>query len=203
MSNRFRLRKGATIAITTATALAAAGVASVATGAIPSASDGTINACYSSDGSLRVIDKEAGRTCNKGWMALSWNQKGVKGDPGPQGPKGDTGDTGPQGPGGPAGPSGDSVPRYQISSDEVDIPADQSRQVLAYCDPGDKLVSGGYDSASRLLRVAVDRPLLFATDTLEAWEVVGVNTGTVGDAPLRTYAVCQDTNPGTPEQTTR
>ena len=58
----------------TVIALAALVVASsgVATGAIPGASDGTITACYDREagladnkkGTLRVIDAEAGQTCN-------------------------------------------------------------------------------------------------------------------------------------------
>jgi hypothetical protein len=88
------MRKNIGIAAGVAAALAAIGGASVAIGAIPGAS-GTITACYSSDGSLRVLDKEAGKTCNKGWMPLSWNQTGPQGASGPQGPKGDQGDTGP------------------------------------------------------------------------------------------------------------
>lgn len=93
MLHRFRLRRGATIAVTTATALAAVGVVSVATGAIPG-SDGTIDACYDGSGNLRVIDKAAGQVCNSKSKPLSWNQQGDTGDTGPQGPKGDKGDPG-------------------------------------------------------------------------------------------------------------
>ncbi|HEX6023807.1 MAG TPA: hypothetical protein VFZ00_17585, partial [Solirubrobacter sp.] len=55
----FRLRKGATIVITTASALAAVGVASAASGAISGAGDGSdvIHACKrNSSGKIRVID---------------------------------------------------------------------------------------------------------------------------------------------------
>jgi hypothetical protein len=130
MSHRFRVRRGATIAVTAAT-FAAVGVVSVASGAIP-AFDGTVNACYDGSGNLRVIDQAAGQTCNSKSTPLNWNQQGIKGDTGPQGPKGDTGmsgaqgakgdtgatgpqgakgDTGnpgPQGPQGPQGPKGDT-----------------------------------------------------------------------------------------------
>lgn len=87
MLHRFRLRRGATIAVAAAAALAAVGAVSVASGAIPG-SGGTIDACYNAVGELRVIDKEAGKACANRWTPLSWNQQGVKGDTGPQGPQG-------------------------------------------------------------------------------------------------------------------
>lgn len=180
------------IAVTTAAALAAVGAASVATGAIPSG-DGSINACYSSDGSLRVLDKEAGKVCNKGWTALSWNKQGVAGRPGPQGPQGEQG---PQGAQGPAGSSGSSVPRYQRDVVE-DVPPNTGGLVTAECDPGDKLVSGGFESNSRLLVVTRSRPSL----NDEAWDSIAINT-TPATESLRTFVICQDTNPGNPEQFT-
>src|SRR3954463_249602 len=74
----------------------------VATGAIPSTSDGTINTCiatFSGTKYLRPIDKQAGESCKTGEKPLTWNQKGLKGDPGLQGPKGATGPAGPKGSG--------------------------------------------------------------------------------------------------------
>jgi hypothetical protein len=52
----------------------------VAFGAIPGA-DGVIKGCYDNSGSLKVIDSAA--TCNASSTAISWNQKGPKGDAGP------------------------------------------------------------------------------------------------------------------------
>jgi hypothetical protein len=83
----------------------AVAIGGVATGAIPSG-DGTINACYSSDGSVRVIDNDAGKTCNKGWAPLSWSQRGVPGPQGPPGEDGRDGHDGAQGPQGERGPAG-------------------------------------------------------------------------------------------------
>jgi hypothetical protein len=114
-----------TIAAAICTALASIGAVSVATGAIPGGT-GVIDACYSTDGSVRVIDKEAGKTCNKGWTPLSWNQQGAKGDTGPQGPQGPPGETGPQGPQGPKGdpgpqgPAGPSGARFALN-DAIDV----------------------------------------------------------------------------------
>jgi hypothetical protein len=71
--------------------------AGVATGAFPGV-DGKISACYGSDGSLRVIDTEAGKACPKGWKPLAWNQQGPAGSPGQDGTDGQDGVPGPRGP---------------------------------------------------------------------------------------------------------
>jgi hypothetical protein len=147
MLQPLRLRRGATIAVTTATTLAAAGVVSVATGAVPSGSDGVINACYSSDGSLRVIDEEAGKTCNKRWTPLSWSQRGLQGPPGVQGPAGEDGQDGqdgapgPPGPPGPAGPGfGEIVIREQAN---IPLPANDFESATVMCKPGEVATGGG------------------------------------------------------------
>jgi hypothetical protein len=65
--------------------LVAGGGAAVA--AVPDSDDGEIHGCYSTNGTLRVIDAQAGATCNskKGETALVWNQQGPQGDPGTPG----------------------------------------------------------------------------------------------------------------------
>ena len=71
---------------------------------IPNTSTGEIESCYQTkDGSLRVVDTQAGGTCRKGETPLAWDQHG---QPGPQGPAGPAGPQGPQGIPGPvaAGP---------------------------------------------------------------------------------------------------
>ena len=75
----------------------------IAYAAIPGAG-GTITGCYKTNGSLRVIDAEAGQTCTSSEQQLTWNQTGPQGPEGPQGP---TGPTGPPGPPGPSGALGD------------------------------------------------------------------------------------------------
>jgi hypothetical protein len=71
----------------------------IATGAvtfasIPSAS-GVIHGCYRrSDGQLRVINRDLGRTCRAGEKALSWKQRGPRGLRGPQGIQGIQGEPG-------------------------------------------------------------------------------------------------------------
>jgi hypothetical protein len=65
-----------------------AGVASgVAYGAIPSSS-GILSACKKVDGSIRLIDTEAGQQCSAGQQLIKWSQRGPAGPAGPQGPAG-------------------------------------------------------------------------------------------------------------------
>jgi hypothetical protein len=98
----------------------------VALAAIPGAG-GVITGCYDSKtGALRVIDVQAGKTCAKGELQLTWNQTGPQGLPGPigtpgpagpqgipgvAGPKGDTGAPGAQGSAGGPGPQGNPGPQ--------------------------------------------------------------------------------------------
>jgi hypothetical protein len=57
----------------------------IAYAAIPGA-DGTISGCYkTSDGTLRVIDAEAGQTCKANETPIAWSQTGPPGPPGPPG----------------------------------------------------------------------------------------------------------------------
>jgi len=93
-------------------ALAAAALAGgVAWASIPG-DGGVIQGCYGKIGGvLRVIDTAKGQKCLDSEVAISWNQKGPKGDTGPAGPAGAAGpkgDTGASGPAGAAGPKGDT-----------------------------------------------------------------------------------------------
>lgn len=97
---RNTVRKKLNILVLAAVVLGVA--AGVAYAAIPSA-NGTISACKDNKGSLKVIDADAGQTCNPNQQLLTWNQQGPQG---PIGPAGAQGAAGPQGPAGPAGPSG-------------------------------------------------------------------------------------------------
>lgn len=71
--------------------------------AIPSSS-GAVNGCYERiTGILRVIDKEAGKSCKSFETAITWSVQGPTGAPGAIGPKGETGAKGEKGdPGTPA-----------------------------------------------------------------------------------------------------
>jgi hypothetical protein len=52
---------------------------------------GVIHGCYGNNGKLRVIDTDAGETCNSSETALNWNQTGPEGPEGPEGPQGPAG----------------------------------------------------------------------------------------------------------------
>jgi type VI protein secretion system component Hcp len=66
-----------------------------------SAQSGTIRACVSGNGNIRIVG--AGESCGNQGALLIWNGQGV---PGPAGPQGPAGPAGPQGPEGPAGRDG-------------------------------------------------------------------------------------------------
>ncbi len=104
----FSSRLSTAIAASLLTAVVA-GTVGTAIATIPSTPDGVITGCYSAkDGSLRVIDKQAGDSCKKKEIEVSWNQKGATGDPGATGPTGPPGSTGAAGPTGPTGDTGAS-----------------------------------------------------------------------------------------------
>jgi hypothetical protein len=63
------------------------GIAGVSYAAVPAA-NGTISACKDAKGGLKVIDAEAGQTCNANQHLLTWNQQGPAG---PQGAPGISG----------------------------------------------------------------------------------------------------------------
>jgi len=104
-----------TAAIAAATATAIVVSSSFAIAAIPNSSTKVITGCYlKTAGTLRVIDKQAGKACKTTETELFWNQQGVKGDAGPQGLPGNVGAPGPagangvDGSAGPQGPKGDT-----------------------------------------------------------------------------------------------
>ena len=85
----------------------AVGTVGAAIASIPSTPDGVITGCYSeANGALRVIDKQAGASCKKNEIQVSWNQRGANGEPGATGPAGATGATGASGPAGTNGTNG-------------------------------------------------------------------------------------------------
>jgi hypothetical protein len=184
----FGLRKGVTAAIAVAAALATVGAVSVATGAIPD-SGGKIDACYSSDGSVRVIDSEAGKTCPKNWKSLSWNQTG------PQGPKGDPGQDGapgPQGPQGPQGPAGEpgSIVTYQ-NSRAVFVQPGENRVITATCESAeDRVLSGSAGGHPAMVPYAEGMTI---EDGKFGWEVRALNeSSSLPALLLRVSVICLD-----------
>jgi type VI secretion system secreted protein Hcp len=87
-------RRALRFALPTLAALGAG--ATVGLADIPSA-DGTISACINPasnpPGAVRIIDTDAGQTCQAGEKSLTWNQTGPVGPAGPPGDSGSSGDT--------------------------------------------------------------------------------------------------------------
>jgi len=89
------MRKPSRLGGVAGAALVAILTAGVASGSIPSRDGGLISGCYSkANGALRVIDTEAGESCLRSELAVSWNEQGPQGEPGLPGPKGEKGDPG-------------------------------------------------------------------------------------------------------------
>jgi hypothetical protein len=59
--------------------------AAIAVAAVPS-TGGVISACKKPDGSIRVIDREAGQACSGSQQLVEWNQQGPAGPQGPADP---------------------------------------------------------------------------------------------------------------------
>lgn len=101
-------KAGAAIGMAVGLAL---GAGALAVAAIPDSTTGVISACMKTkDGTIRVIDYQAGRRCITGETLITWNQKGATGAAGPagaQGTPGQPGSQGTQGVPGPAGPQGE------------------------------------------------------------------------------------------------
>jgi hypothetical protein len=127
----------------------------VAYASIPD-SGGVIHGCYSSLGTLKVIDSPS-ESCAWGSTALNWNQtgpqglQGVKGDTGLQGAAGDVGATGPAGPQGipgPAGAQGEPGPAgaasYYTIHNSATVPYLGHSGAMAHCNAGDFATGGGY-----------------------------------------------------------
>jgi hypothetical protein len=66
------------IALFAAVCVGIAMAAGIGFSAIPGNS-GVISACYDKNGALRVIDADAGQTCDRRETALNWNQTGPRG----------------------------------------------------------------------------------------------------------------------------
>ena len=87
-----------TAAIAAATATAIVVSSSFAIAAIPNSNTKVITGCdLKTSGTLRVIDKQANKTCKTTETELSWNQQGSKGEPGNAGQSGLPGSAGPPG----------------------------------------------------------------------------------------------------------
>jgi hypothetical protein len=103
-----------------------------------------IDGCYANkDGTLRVIDLSAGKTCDtKKETAISWGQTGPQGIAGPTGATGSAGAQGATGAQGPAGPSN----AYTNYGENQDIGQELTRTVASVTvPPGSYTLSGSVD----------------------------------------------------------
>jgi hypothetical protein len=105
---------GRKIIIAGAVTLVLAAGSGIATAAVisspsPVDSSGVIHGCWRNaalNGSHVFALQNAGISCPKGTMAISWNERGPAGPAGAKGPAGPAGAKGSAGPAGPAGPTG-------------------------------------------------------------------------------------------------
>jgi hypothetical protein len=103
---RRRIRIRRLLFATLATVALTAGVGYAA---IPS-STGAVNGCYEKiTGILRVIDRDAGKSCKSFETPIAWSVQGPSGPPGAPGPKGDTGAQGDPGTPGPTYSAGSGL----------------------------------------------------------------------------------------------
>jgi hypothetical protein len=153
------------------------GVTTVAVASIPAA-DGTITGCRNTkNGTLRVIDAEAGQTCGKDEVRLTWNQ---------------TGPAGLQGPAGPAGVAG-----YQLVTNSTPVPnagAAAYWSATALCSPGKKVLGGG--GSTQLTgqnNLFLVRSVPVVVDGQEGWSVTYQRRpDIVGDTSVDVNAICAD-----------
>jgi len=91
-------------------------MAGVSYAAIPS-SNGVISACKTKDGSIKLIDTEAGKSCPSSQQLVEWNKQGPAGQPGLSG--------------------------YEWAGNNTQSNSDGVKSVEAQCAPGKKVVGGG------------------------------------------------------------
>lgn len=164
--------------------------------AIPD-SHGVIHGCYvERSGQLRLTDGEDGdpRPCDRGEVALSWNQRGEPGEAGPPGPQGPEGPAGPQGPEGPPGPAGSVAGRIVVHAEKTVTSGEGLDVLTVECPPGKVATGGGYhvgEAGMNEVRGAV--PL--GSSGAQGW-LVRVGKDEDVDFPLDVYAVCVDGTAG-------
>jgi hypothetical protein len=133
----------------------------VATGTIPT-SNGTINACQAKVNGFRYVRLlDNGESCHGAEKALSWNQKGPKGDPG-------------------------GASNMNVRPTEATIAANDDGSVIAACHPGEKAAGAGYsfpDSNSLEIRT------LFPSNAGDKWLLRVVNHSSI-PAPVVLAVTC-------------
>lgn len=170
---RNSLGRKATVAVTTAAALAAVGAASVATGAIPNVY-GNIYACVNKNGEVRVQD--APGQCKRNWSPLDWQQSAPT-------------------------PRAYLISRFAHVSGTRDPENDgangsTSLEVAVECDPGDIATGGGYTVSGTNVSVIASGPTTEGGSTVPGWNTVGwrifVTNQNEDPKRVRVTATCLD-----------
>ena len=154
---------------------------------LAAAQGGEINACAKdSNGSLRIVS--SADDCRNNETFLSWNIVGPQGEQGPQGEPGPQGEQGPQGEPGVLG-------FYTVESAVTTVYGNNDKVVDVFCDPGDQVTGGGYQSVSFDPNVVVrhNYPPVYSAD--EEWSVRVVNFSTTSSHDFYAYVVCADLTP--------
>ena len=95
----------------------ALGGSAIVVASIPDSDTGVVTSCLKANGTIIVIDAQAGATCHSNETTLRWNQVGPDGAAGPVGPEGPAGPVGPEGPAGPEGAQGE--PGISVSASNL------------------------------------------------------------------------------------
>lgn len=154
------------------------------------------------------IKAEGGNPLNAIWNAINslqqevadlWNSnanlqnqiENIELIPGP------TGEPGPQGELGPAG----SFNTYRVTSPIVFVNIASTANTRALCEPGDKIMSGGFFANGSTLQITQSRPeLVTSTPGVQGWFVEGSTANPpagilpgIGD--IAAFALCNDVTP--------
>lgn len=175
-----RLAAGIGIGVA-ATALAGTGVAMAAV------NTGVIDACYGSNGNLRIAS-----SCRSNEQALSWNQTGPQGPAGPQGAPGVQGPAGPAGPAGPQGPAG--ATKVQVVKNSATVGNNVAQDVIALCPAGTTVTGGGGEVSPNGLANAyltASSPYFSSASATSpsGWHIIGSNLSG-SSLTFSAYALC-------------
>jgi hypothetical protein len=146
---------------------------------------------------IKFDDKDDNRKDNRVDNRTGTGATGATGATGPIGPNGTQGI---QGTPGPAGPSGitrlNSSNAYEVASDVIEIPPGTGSGRLLLCDPGDTVISGGYNLENTSPFSSVINVLDNHPGGLDGWFVSIVYSNATGaSAQMTIIANCFDNPP--------
>ncbi len=116
-----------------------------------------------------------------------YRQSGMEGDAGSMGPQGPKGDTGLQGLQGPPGPASSLQLRRYVATSEFD--AFNIRSVIAYCGPGEEVLSGGFQTSHEgEWKIEISQPT--EEGGVWGWRVLAFNSHLIESGTLKVFAIC-------------